>query len=116
MAKSGESAVLTTLGRSPYQTKASNRADLTDPLARIDLLQATSVFDASRVARVPAKVPSLSPQRSLRLGGGNGSKCPIAGIADSQSPDLSGAESRHSFSRHFWPRYAAAVSRRYDIE
>jgi hypothetical protein len=27
--------------------------------------------------------------------------CPFAAIAESQLPDLSGVENRHSFSRHF---------------
>jgi hypothetical protein len=39
-------------------------------------------------------------QEPFSLGGSNRSICPIAGIADSQSPGLSGVKSCHSFSRH----------------
>jgi hypothetical protein len=42
-----------------------------------------TAFGASRpLARVPAKVPSLNPQRSLSLGGGNRSSLPPVTISN----------------------------------
>ena len=54
-----------------------------------------------------------NPQRPLNLRRGNGSSCPFAAIAENQSPDLSGVESRHSFSRHLLA--ALARLRRFDL-
>jgi hypothetical protein len=52
-----------------------------------------AAFGASRpLARVPAKVPSLNPQRSLRHRGGNRSSCPKPAIRVSKAepPQSSG--------------------------